>query len=290
MRELIDYISFPPCRRRKTTPTTSRGQWMPLWFGRKLSGARFAKSNRTCTTPRSLSGWANAGRRCRRRSGLRTLPKLSDCVNCTCKSTPTTSTGPARRPSWAPAAAPAHLRPRRRPRPLVRWAIRAVIATAAAVVAWALKVWAIIGGAWRLKAGPAPWSLRARAARCWRHTTTTATVHPTRMAGSPRWPKWRLRHRRGHGSRKRWADSRPSTTIASSCASQSTASSRRASATAKTSRRRCWPSAPTVPAAIRRQRWRRCRRPKYRPAHRRTFPIRRRVWPCTKSRRLPTLP
>ena len=62
-------------------------------YGRKLSGVRFAKLIRESTTPRSVGGWANAGRRCRMRNGLRILQKLTDCVNCRFKNIQITSTG-----------------------------------------------------------------------------------------------------------------------------------------------------------------------------------------------------
>ena len=255
-------ISWEPCinvlfclslfyfvyRRRKTTQITSNGRWTRSWSGRKLNGARFVKFSRTCTTPRSRNGWANAGRRCRRRSARLTSPRRNDFVNCTCKNTPITNTGRARRPNWVRAVAPVLRlrRPRHRP---ARSAIRAATATAAAAaVAWLWKRWRPSNeGAWLPKeAGRRLSWHRVRAALCWRRrhttTTTTATVRPTRTADSLRWPRCRrrrLRRLRERVSRRRWVGWAPSTTIASSCAWPSTASLRRAFATARTCRRRC---------------------------------------------------
>lgn len=273
---------FSVFRRRRTIRTTLSGQWMRSWCGRKLRGVRFAKFSPTCTTPRSLKGWASAGRRCRTRSASLTLPKLNVFVSCTCKNIPTTNTSHARRPSWV-AAPVLRLSVRLLPCQLVRWANRAAIATAASAAASAQRDWPTSGERWRRrKAGrAAPWWHQGLAARCRRRITTTATVRPTRMAtpritGSLRWPKWR-RHHRERASRRRWADSAPSTTIASNCVWRSTASSRRAFATAKTCRRPCWLSVITALAAWKRRR-QYSRRPKSRPALRLPrFPTRRPV-------------
>ena len=155
MRELIDwnFLSSSECSRKRNNPiNTSRGQWMLFWFGLKWSDARFEKRNRIWKTPRSLSGWANAGRRWQGKKRLRTLTKLSNYVNYTRKSIPTTSAGPARK--WEPRHPPV--------RPLVPSTIRATAARTS-------KVWTRL----RLKAGgSAPWSLRSPAARCCWHQTT----------------------------------------------------------------------------------------------------------------------
>ena len=90
-------------RRKRITRTTSNDQWMRSWFGHRSNGARSAKSNRTCITLRSQSGWANAGRHCQRTNDRPTFRRRNDYASCTCRNTLTTSTDHGRRPNWAQA-------------------------------------------------------------------------------------------------------------------------------------------------------------------------------------------
>lgn len=111
LRGLANNFYFLVHRRKRTTRTTSRGRWTPSWSGRRSSAEKYASKHQTCTTRRSPRTSAACGRPWTTKRGSPSSTRRRGWGSFTCASTPTTSTGLARRrPSRRSGPAPSRNR------------------------------------------------------------------------------------------------------------------------------------------------------------------------------------